>query len=830
MKLSLFNLHNYRDRVIISRPFISNYTALLGSPITLGNINFIANDGIRTEQIVNYPQTMPLYCDGTAAPSYVIVSEDYNSNYIVSRWWVIGSQILRNGQARLSLLRDVLADYDDVIKKKPMFIKKGWVNSVNDPAVLNDEDMTFNQIKKEELPIKDKSGAAWYVGYLSKDLKEDKTITATSPNIVSSGTYDDKAHYPYAIYDASNPYISEDYSDFIVNFYTQDSGLFSSTSYVQGWDRYGNAKTPWVQLGYAANDKINSMFAYGVLAKSGSDGVKYTGSDYAAAANYIWTKAQQEGDWVVKARPLTRAHTTSEVASLLREQDKIYKLGSSYYKVSITAYPMKQTIVVQNGDVFARTILGYANSQGNYNTNSINSYAVRISYQTTGYVVSLTQVGNATADFTIYSNRAHLNNEAFDMFAIPATACRMIGTEVYTNPDLCRNMVAGIIEALPKGDSGALLYDVQLVPYCPFPDHILSDDSGEGINLSKIPNTDGTKNYQSIRIGSEDIYGLILFASSNEFRKTVFTNPIAVPQTNSLDFKVSAQTKKYRLVSPNYNGQFEFSAEKNNGVQGWNVDFTYKPYQPYIRVAPIFGRLYGQDFGDARGLICGGDFSITQTNDAWEQYQLQNKNYQAIFDRQITNMEVNNAVQRELEQVNMYTGIATGSVNAGLAGGMVGGPAVAAGMGLVGGVASAIGGAEDMRLNERLRSEAINYAKDQFGYQLQQIQALPYSLNKVGVQNVNYKYFPFVEIYESTPEEITALINKIKWNGMTIMRIGTIPDFIKTTEDDIGTFIQATPLRITTYTAEDKTEDGIEGASLFLDVIAAELEQGVYYK
>ena len=798
--------------------------------MTFTGINFIANDGIRTEQIINYPQNKPLYCDGTAAPSYLLVSEE-NSNVVLSRWWVIGSQLQRNGQARLSLLRDVLADFRDEILAKPMFIKKGWINSVNDPAVLNDEDMTFNQIKKEELPIKDKSGAAWYVGYLSKDLKTDKTITATSPNIVSSGSYDNKEQYPYGIYDASNPYISEDYSDFIVNFYTQDPDLFSTTSYVQGWDRYGNAKTPWVQLGYAANDKVNSMFAYGVLAKSGTDGVKYTGSDYAAAANYIWTKAQQAGDWVVKARSLTKAHTTSEVASLLREQDKIYKLGSSYYKVSITAYPIKKTIVVQNGDVFARTILGYANSQGGYNISSINSYAVRISFQTTGYVVSLTQVSNATADFTIYSNRAHLNNEAFDMFAIPATACRMIGTETYTDPALCRNMVAGIIEALPKGDGGALLYDVQLVPYCPFPDHILSDDSGEGINLSKIPNTDGVKNYQAIRIGSEDIYGLILFASSNEFRKTVFTNPIAVPQTNSLDFKVSAQTKKYRLVSPNYNGQFEFSAEKNNGVQGWNVDFTYKPYQPYIRVAPIFGRLYGQDFGDARGLICGGDFSITQTNDAWEQYQLNNKNYQAIFDRQITNMEVNNSVQRQLERVNMITGTLSGGITAGIAGGMLSNvPGVGVGMGIAGAALSAAGGIADMKLNEMLRSEAIDYAKDQFGYQLQQIQALPYSLNKVGVQNVNYKYFPFVEIYESTPEEITALTNKIQWNGMTIMRIGTIADHLKNTEDSIGTFIQAKPLRISNYAATDEVADGIDSSAYFLDVIAAELEQGVYYK
>lgn len=96
MKLSLYNLHNYRDRVIISRPYISDYLSLLGSPMTFTGINFIANDGIRTEQIINYPQNMPRYCDGTAAPSYLLVSEE-NSNVVLSRWWVIGSQLQRNG-------------------------------------------------------------------------------------------------------------------------------------------------------------------------------------------------------------------------------------------------------------------------------------------------------------------------------------------------------------------------------------------------------------------------------------------------------------------------------------------------------------------------------------------------------------------------------------------------------------------------------------------------------------------------------------------------------------------------------------------------------------
>lgn len=834
MKLSLFNLHNYRDRVIISKPFVSNYTALLGSPITLGNINFIANDGIRTEQIVNYPQTMPLYCDGTAAPSYAIVSEDYNSNYIVSRWWVIGSQILRNGQARLSLLRDVLADYDDVIKKKPMFIKKGWVNSVNDPAVLNSEDMTFSQIKKQELPIKDKSNSAWYVGYLSKDFTSD-SFAIPPANLNITGTYSSVDAYGYSKYNASKPFITEDFNDFIVNYYYYARhNLFGVAAlYKIGWDNNGNAKTPWSNDGYAPNQITESVLAYGIGTKNDTKNprgipLKTPSGNIIDASNHMWSRAQQAGNWIASARSLLGSHSNTETQALLNEDGKIYQLGTAIKKVRLERISISTTYEVANGNAFAQTILSYAQGYSGFDTTKdIYGNYTSISYTTTGYIVHLDPVNVNTIDFTIPSNRAKLEKEPFDMFAIPAHKLQFSGLDVYTSPELCRKMVAQIIRKLPKGKDGSLLYDIQLLPYCPYDDYIFPSEGS--ISMAKIPNTDTITNYESIYDEETGEYGLILFMTNNEFRKTVFTNTIKVPK-EPLQYKVDSQTKMYRLCSPNYNGQFEFSAEKNNGVQGWNIDFTYKPYMPYIRVAPIFGRLYGQDFGDARGLICGGDFSISQTNDMWEQYQLQNKNYQNIFDRQITNMEVNNAVQREQEKWGIGIGTIQGAVSGAMGGSMVGGVPGAVAGAAVGGISSGAGGYLDRTLNERLRSEAMSYARDQFTYNLQQIKALPYSLTKIGAQNVNYKYFPFLEIYESTETEAAALTNKIKWNGMTIMRIGTIPDFIKTTEDDIGTFIQATPLRITTYTAEDKTEDGIEGASLFLDVIAAELEQGVYYK
>lgn len=73
----------------------------------------------------------------------------------------------------------------------------------------------------------------------------------------------------------------------------------------------------------------------------------------------------------------------------------------------------------------------------------------------------------------------------------------------------------------------------------------------------------------------------------------------------------------WRLTSSNYNGTWEFNVAKNGGsVEGFRIDYTYRPYSPYIHVAPLFKGLYGDVNDDARGLICNGDFSIDLVSDA----------------------------------------------------------------------------------------------------------------------------------------------------------------------------------------------------------------------
>lgn len=83
----------------------------------------------------------------------------------------------------------------------------------------------------------------------------------------------------------------------------------------------------------------------------------------------------------------------------------------------------------------------------------------------------------------------------------------------------------------------------------------------------------------------------------------------------------------------------------------------------------------------------------------------------------------------------------------------------------------------DVEMNKALHNEAIDFAKDNFGYQLENIKALPNTLNKVSSLVATSKIFPFVEYYTCTDEEREAFRNKIKYNGMSIGRIGHILDF-----------------------------------------------------
>ena len=154
-----------------------------------------------------------------------------------------------------------------------------------------------------------------------------------------------------------------------------------------------------------------------------------------------------------------------------------------------------------------------------------------------------------------------------------------------------------------------------------------------------------------------------------------------------------------------------------------------------------------------------------------------------------------------------------GTASAGLMGNMIGGPAIGATSALT----SALAGGADIAINNQLRRDNINLQKDQFGYQLGNIKALPNTLSRASSFNTINKKFPFLEYYTCSDEEKEALRNKIKYEGMTVMVVGKIRDYI------VGgklSFIKGRIIRI-----DDET---FYGDSHLLNEIYDRINQGIY--
>lgn len=282
--------------------------------------------------------------------------------------------------------------------------------------------------------------------------------------------------------------------------------------------------------------------------------------------------------------------------------------------------------------------------------------------------------------------------------------------------------------------------------------------------------------------------------------------------------KLANECDLVRIVSQNYSAIFEFSPAKSGGVDGFLADCTYKPWEPYIHILPKLKGLYGDNFvsiDDARGLICGGDMSLPQLSNEWANYQLQNKTYNEMFGRQLKNMDVQNDVNRQAALAQLLAAPITGGTAGAATVAKLGGGLTGA---IAGGLAGAIGGGitagVDYANTLKLIEENRQYAIDMYGYNLQNIQAVPTSLTKTSALTYNTRVWPFIEYYTCTESERKALKDKIKYNGMTIMKVGQLSDY-PLGEDN---FYKGQVIRL--------PDSGIDGHMAF--EIYNELNKGVY--
>ena len=739
MTIITLKYNNYFNRLVKIGSDLSAYSPFIKNRIN--NVNFNPADGVTTTQIINAPEN--------EIGDYLLVVD--NDTRILSRWFILDDTRLRNGQYELQLRRDLIADaYSDVIKA-PVFIEKATLNSA-DPMIFNSENMTYNQIKKSEILLKDGTECAWIVGYMAR--------TDGSGNVT---------HIDGSVSLENNQYISlttMSKAQFINSIQGQllsDASIRLTCSFNQV-DKPNTIKTILYvenEGGYFASPEKDrhNVWACSTL----PDLYSYDPIDYAGLRSII----------------ASSMNLKTNINDILFYNGKSVKLSDGkIYSVTIdisndsvyiekdmtTSMPLAITQLNTN-------IKTWLDSTGSTeNTVYGNPYGV-IKYKTKAVAVVLNELKeDGSFSYSIPISRNKVTDAPYDIFAIPYSPSGTEDPYVWIHADEQgavgehMNSEIGLLVAQAISEKlGATLYDLQLLPYCPLPE--LLEDPGTS-DMSLVNLTQGT-DYTLVKDSSNKAVSMIVFPSKSSFSTKInLKEPIIIK-----DVKVESECDMYRLCSPNYQGVFEFNAAKNNGISYFDVDCTYLPYNPYIHVSPNFDGLYGKDFDDTRGLICSGDFSLARITDAWTNYQLQNKNYMASFNRQIQNMEVQNNVAR----LNDVLGATVGSIAGAVAGSKLGGGlGAAAGLGL-----TAAAGVADYQINEQLRNENMDYTKDMFGYQLGNIKAVPDGLSKTTAYTKNNKYFPFLEFYTCTDEEKNALKNKLKYNGMTVMRIGTINEFLQ---------------------------------------------------
>ena len=120
--------------------------------------------------------------------------------------------------------------------------------------------------------------------------------------------------------------------------------------------------------------------------------------------------------------------------------------------------------------------------------------------------------------------------------------------------------------------------------------------------------------------------------------------------------------------------------------------------------------------------------------------------------------------QYKYQRINSVISTITGAIGAGVGIGSLAG----AGAGVAAGAASLGGGIADLAIQKQLHNEQLDYKNDMFGYQLDNIKALPNSIAKTTAYTENNKIFPTLEYYTCTDEEKKAVANKIAFNSMSV--------------------------------------------------------------
>ena len=814
--LYFLKYNNYANRIMKRENSLSDYLAASYDNTYIQKIEdcklWNPNDGITTSI------TTPLNTDFTIEPDYLLAT-DPTTGAIDSKWFVVECVRTLKGQYTCALKRDVFAEAWDELMTSTCNIDRAILSKYN-KLIFNSEPITVNEILTDETLIKDKTGCPWIVFYAKQ--KPDFQITIPKDTF----SYAQETNLSKDDWIAANTFVAysgistqaamgQIYLSYKLDadgslgiFDTFPQGLITPLDQYDAWHRW----------------EIDEDVLDGVYPK---DMPRITAIE--TAYNRAQTTMGRLMNYINTIAVTPPKSAAEKNATLLLDGQIIYSSADDkYYQVVVNPSSYLLRIVRDHLDNTSASdnLYNYVVDTIRTTTNcsAMTAFTApakdEIFYTMTYQDISVDLI--AVADYEGYQAQlpalgTTTIDSAYNMWCMPYGEITM---KVESAPTKTSDgkLNLRIAKAMMEKASTDLIYDFQILPFCPLPDEVVVNG---GIQIDSDSMYAGgilTDPYTILNENNSTVGYIFACPNSTFKRQIMLDDPITVD-----DPKLRNITDVWRLYSPNYSSSFEFSAAKNDGITGFNIRCTYMPISPYIRVAPIWGGLYGEQFfeDDPRGLICRGDYSLPRTQSAWVQYQEQNKNYEAIFDRQIENMDV----MRKYERINQIVAAGAGGVQGASKGAKLGtalAPGAGTIAGAVGGAAAGLGaGVADVFLGEARYSESKSYATDMHVLQLGNVQAMPRTLSKTTAFNIDNRYFPVLALYRCSSDELVSVANFIKNRSMDVGTIGSPSNFVNNTwefAEDRG-FMQGSIIYI------DTIHD-----THFVDELNKEFQKGVYQR
>ena len=753
------------------------------------------NDGIETVINVRW--------HGKWNPDYLLIIENGQIN---SRWFIKEPKFLSKGNYDFTLRRDVVADRYEHVLTAPCFIEKGFVSDIN-PLIFNKEDFSCNQIKVSETKLHDHTYISWIIAYynLSEKSHLEGDVTTTELPYINLGVAD------ISSWGLVQKYNQDGYNMPHNQRFSIDIDMAGTPDELRvKFDHYNE---------YSSKENYESLD---------------TELEYDSGTIWAWEREERTVDQTVSCINSNKTSIQNRLNNYAKEADsfetvvfynnKIVKTNDGkFYRISVKpagSITIKKFLDVSgnattNGEnELVAAIESAFKIGGVFKTGWSGNFtkAIYVEYTVNKYDFSYKEITNSIQSYHYdFKNVKDIVDAPYGIIAFPFKAVYdYTKIAVDNNSNIIVNDLAiEIIRDMTKDGIGGSnkIFDVQILPFCPIT-RLMPLMTGTRVRFN-LTNDLSANEYTIIKDTSDNLGTFALHPTTSKFT-------LNIPKEISVqNVKFENQCEFYRLCSPNWASCFEFNLARNGGLNYFNVDCTYKPYQPYIHINPDFNLLYGQDFNDARGLIFSGDFSISSISSAFESYALNNKNYQEMFNRQIESMDTNYDIQQRYRTYAAAAGV-IGSGGAAIGGLAMGHPAAALG-GVVGIASSAYSGFAGFAERKEKHEEERDYAIDMHNFNLQNIKAKPDTLTKVSAYNNNNKIFPVLEKYSCTNEEKAIFIDKIKYEGMTVNAIGKIEDYLKLDDE---TFIKGRILRFENLNEDDH----------FAQEIYNEVARGLYFE